>query len=168
MAWAAHVVCLYGAACRYPVNGTCEFYRNCLQPRVACLASEYPLGYGEVYCHTFLEVRKQMSDAGQLWADGVRNCLQHRLAQQLHAGGFHDCHDLERFAIGTHSECYGHPDHSVCLFDTLLTWRDIWTVGKTIWREWFTVQFYTGVADLYSICARRKDEAASRLLHVDG
>ena len=34
-------------------DGNCDFYTQCVEPRFQCDTNEYPLAYGNGYCHNF-------------------------------------------------------------------------------------------------------------------
>src|SRR5437660_11912620 len=65
--------------CFDPVPNTCSFYSDCLESRLNCGPSGYPIGYGLNYCNKFSAARSKMSAAGQTWVTNTMLCLQRDL-----------------------------------------------------------------------------------------
>lgn len=65
-------------ACAKPKgHKNCDFYRGCLEARVACGPEGYALGFGEAYCEVFRSIEAETSDADdRAWYSAVRACFQ--------------------------------------------------------------------------------------------
>ena len=128
------------AQCGTPVDDNCAFYRGCLETAHPCGASGYALGFGEPLCYLFIDHREAFTPAGQLWLQGVRTCLQRKLAS-LVATPQASCDGLADEAYASHTSCYTAPDNSFCklapadvsaLTDLLLPYLDNPHVGAQI------------------------------------
>ncbi len=101
------------AQCATPVADNCAFYRACLEPAHPCGATGYALAFGEPLCYLFIAHRADFSAAGQRWLQGVRTCLQDKLALQL-ATSATDCDTWSAAAYASHVPCYTAPGNSFC------------------------------------------------------
>ena len=84
------------AACKTPRARSCHFYSACLEAGQACGEAGYALGYGERYCYAFKNA--QFSAKGEVWRDGVMQCLQKALVTRL-AEKPATCGEIEDFAF---------------------------------------------------------------------
>lgn len=100
------------ASCQAPLVDDCAFYRTCLDPVHACGEDGYPLGFGERICNAFIAQRERFSPAGQVWLQGIRQCLEESLVPTL--GQTLSCDALEDAAYKAHTPCYTDPAHSIC------------------------------------------------------
>ncbi|KAL0959884.1 hypothetical protein HGRIS_011552 [Hohenbuehelia grisea] len=85
--------------CANPVGipDSCDFFRDCLQARVACEPEDYPMGVAFQTCTAFQGPQGQaLSQAGQLWAGKMMECLAQDLAPDLVAGTWDDHNDGQR------------------------------------------------------------------------
>lgn len=99
--------------CRYaspddPPEDADAWY-SCVDQRVqdgeGCGADGYLLGFGGKYAERYMvDVRPELSEAGQAFLDGVLVCLQEGLA----AGMSDDptCAEIETAGFGAHAPCY--------------------------------------------------------------
>jgi hypothetical protein len=92
--------------CSDPKPNSCSFYPDCLEARLHCGPSGYPIGYGLYYCEKFSALRSQMSAAGQAWVTNTMLCLQSDLV--VYGDGLQTttCSAIKAYAFGTHADCY--------------------------------------------------------------
>lgn len=94
-------------SCANPVPNTCTFYSDCLEDKLHCGNSGYPIGYGLHYCTLFSAAANRMSAAGKAWVTNTMLCLQGALVPFGTAGTESTtCPNLKTFAFGTHPSCY--------------------------------------------------------------
>ncbi|KAE8323131.1 hypothetical protein BDV39DRAFT_209087 [Aspergillus sergii] len=127
------------ASCAYPAPNTCTFYPSCLERVYHCGDSGYPLAFGNKYCTKTLEYRSLLSPAGQSWSTNAMLCLQEQLVPLLpeSANQEKDCHQLERYAMATHANCF--VQSGVCslgLKDWEVIVEIIWPALLSEWRTW--------------------------------
>jgi hypothetical protein len=92
--------------CSDPKPNSCNFYSDCLEARLHCGPSGYPIGYGLYYCEKFSALRSQMSAAGQAWVTNTMLCLQSNLVAYGDGSQTTTCSALKVYAFGTHADCY--------------------------------------------------------------
>lgn len=115
--------------CSDPVPNTCSFYSDCLESRLQCGPSGYPIGYGLNYCSKFSAARSQMSTAGQAWVTNTMLCLQRDLVIYGDGSQTTTCSALEDYAFGTHPDCY--VNSGLCTLPPTDWWIIVNTVGIT-------------------------------------
>ncbi|KAF2796013.1 hypothetical protein K505DRAFT_348244 [Melanomma pulvis-pyrius CBS 109.77] len=93
-------------SCSEPAENTCTFYPNCLEKRVKCGASGYPIGYGLKYCKKFTDARPKFTKKGKAWITKTMLCLQRNLVPYATGAKSLTCPKLKEFAFGTHPGCY--------------------------------------------------------------
>ncbi|ORY09022.1 hypothetical protein BCR34DRAFT_603170 [Clohesyomyces aquaticus] len=93
-------------SCSNPAENTCTFYPNCLEKKLQCGATGYPLGYGLKYCNKFTAARKDLSSSGQAWITKTMLCLQRALVPYATGEKGGSCPNVKEFAFGTHPGCY--------------------------------------------------------------
>lgn len=123
---------LNNTTCSNPVPNSCSLY-SCLESRLHCGSSGYPVGYGLHYCHLFTNARSQMSPEGQAWVTNTMLCLQRALVPYATGAKSTSCSALKDYAFGTHPACY--IDNGVC------------TLPPT---DWYIIVNTVGFSDLFS------------------
>ncbi|KAF2269831.1 hypothetical protein CC78DRAFT_452801, partial [Lojkania enalia] len=93
-------------SCTNPAENTCTFYPDCLEKKVQCGASGYPIGYGLKYCTKFTDARPEFSSSGKAWITKTMLCLQRNLIPYATGEKTGTCENLKKFAFGTHPGCY--------------------------------------------------------------
>nr|KMM69851.1 hypothetical protein CPAG_06164 [Coccidioides posadasii RMSCC 3488] len=93
-------------SCSEPVRNTCTFYETCLEERVRCGPTGYPVACGQHYCQKFATVRGKFSDRGQVWLTDTMYCLQKKLVPYATGQKNESCSELKKYAYATHSICY--------------------------------------------------------------
>ncbi len=90
--------------------GSCGFYRQCMEARVACGPSGYALSYGEKYCKKFSS-ETRLSPKGKAWRDAALICLQKSLLPivQTEEGTQPTCEAVMDTAFDSHPLCYLDP-----------------------------------------------------------
>jgi Stanniocalcin family len=119
--------------CSNPVPNSCTFYPSCLESRLHCGPSGYPLGYGLHYCELFTNARSQMSPEGQAWVTDTMLCLQRALVPYGTGRESTTCSDVKEYAFGTHPSCY--IESGVCTLPP---------------SDWAIIVDTVGLADLFS------------------
>ncbi|KAH7098520.1 hypothetical protein BKA62DRAFT_713040 [Auriculariales sp. MPI-PUGE-AT-0066] len=101
--------------CTTPIPHTCTFYLDCLQARLHCPQSGYPIAYGWHFCTKFQRQLGEFTPRGRAWVLRTMTCLQTSLVPILpellvHAtseGGEEDvCDLLKDRALDSHPHCY--------------------------------------------------------------
>ena len=124
----------------------CEYY-DCMETKVQCGEDGYLAGYVGKYCKRFSSVTyPRMSEKGQAWMDGVRECLITNLDEGYYEG--ESCESIERRGIADHVTCY--VDTGLCslpISDWLgivatirvddIPFMQAVTIGNTCLRQWF-------------------------------
>ena len=83
------------------INGTCDFYTNCLETKYHCGHNGYPVGYGHKYCSKFLKNFNDYPNEGQEWITKTLVCLKKALIIQ-----FTSCAEIYNTAFDSHPRCY--------------------------------------------------------------
>lgn len=88
----------------------CEYYR-CVEEQFNCGPYGYLEGFVGKYCDRFTQVTyPRMSPLGQIWMEGVRECLITRLESGMVPG--EDCASVKSRGLADHKTCY--LDNGIC------------------------------------------------------
>lgn len=136
-------------ACAKPKGReNCEFYRGCLEARVACGPEGYALGFGEAYCEVFLSIEAETSDPDdKAWYSTVRACLQDALVPLVCEAQVPTCEDISAFAFNAHPDCYMLLDEYLCT-DVSLIWNVVLSTSSEALRE----AYWSNVAHTLHLC----------------
>jgi hypothetical protein len=143
------------AACAKPVAEDCAFYRTCLEAARPCGDDGYALGFGERFCHAFLQDDARFSTEGRAWLRDVRPCLQRALVPSLAERPA--CSEAYDRAMSSHVACYTQEAHSICD----LPLGDVAHLTRVLSGELFTGRALAQMRDVGLTCAGR---ALSRAL----
>lgn len=83
------------------LNGNCDFYVQCLEPKYKCGPTGYPVGYGFKYCSKFTKNLNEYPAGGQEWIRKTLICLKKALVPE-----FSSCSQLYNTAFDSHPRCY--------------------------------------------------------------
>lgn len=118
--------------CFSPDGKTCSWYRDCLEQRYPCEGTEaaYAITYAEKFCDLYTDHYKSFSTDGQIWIDGVRECLQVTLVPLLRHWMKPTCSDIKNIAFASHANCYTGPASggSFCSLSLVDKWRVFLTI----------------------------------------
>lgn len=93
-------------SCSNPAENSCTFYSDCLEKKVQCGPSGYPIGYGAKYCQKFTDAKGDFSALGRAWITKTMLCLQRALVPYATGEQQGTCAKIKEFAFGTHPGCY--------------------------------------------------------------
>ncbi|KAF2278738.1 uncharacterized protein EI97DRAFT_484357, partial [Westerdykella ornata] len=93
-------------SCSNPAENTCTFYTDCLEKKMQCGSSGYPIDYGLKYCKKFTAARGEFSARGKAWITKTMLCLQRALVPYATGEQKGTCAKLKEFAFATHPGCY--------------------------------------------------------------
>ncbi len=97
---------------------SCDYYRQCLEPRFKCGETGYPIGYGERYCKKFLSLNtpnnSSLSPSGVRWRNSTLKCLQIELDLGVSNNSFSSCNELTDYAFDSHPGCYTLASANIC------------------------------------------------------
>jgi len=86
------------------LNGTCEYYKTCLEEKYHCGENGYPVGYGFKYCSKFILFFEEFPPKGKEWVTKTLVCLKQSL--QPHYLSNSNCETVYSAAFDSHPECY--------------------------------------------------------------
>ena len=82
----------------------CSYYK-CLEEEAQCGPTGYLIDFVGKYCTRFMQVTyPRLSVFGQVWMDGVRECLIYNMDTGYEAG--ESCESIEKRGIDDHITCY--------------------------------------------------------------
>lgn len=102
--------------------GNCSYYM-CLEDGLNCGNESYLISYGHKMCNRYDSMKEHFSYDGLYWIFGVRECLQKYIHNFLleyedDEGKEYNyasmCHDIEKVAFESHTECYTDDNHNIC------------------------------------------------------
>ncbi|WP_394837201.1 hypothetical protein LVJ94_09865 [Pendulispora rubella] len=111
-----------------PLSGAasaCDFYASSVEAERPCGVDGYALGYGEKYCHRFMN-QVGLSERGIAWRDATMRCLQGEFLEASRTNA--SCSSLTDAAFASHPVCYTQTEHSICA----LPMSDVWTILRTL------------------------------------
>ena len=93
-------------SCQTPQQGSCAFYRDCVEKSVPCAgdANSYALNYGEKNCDAYKNNLNHFSAKGQSFVLGTMMCLQAALRPVVNCGS--SCPSIKTTAFNSHPGCY--------------------------------------------------------------
>ena len=120
--------------CYSPGGEDCSWYRDCLEVRYPCEATDdsYAIDYAEKFCNLYSSNYNDFSIDGRAWIDGVRKCLQVALVPSLRPWVRKTCKDIRRDAFDSHVDCYITPASGVpgiCELSCADIWKSFWLVS---------------------------------------
>ena len=156
--------------CKSPDGTECRWYKDCLNKKRPCIASEngYTLDYAEAFCklnhtsnHQWYGINSRrvtpFSDTGLKWVNAVRKCLLVALVPFMRPWMSPTCKEIKKDALDSQMRCYlsAYPDApSICDLSCTDWAKFFWTARSKIYSSASYVEAMKSAVDVMSTCGK--------------